>query len=57
MYVCDVNCCSCQSQILAMDSQYGSCYALGCPARQRHGEGKLSSFPRNAMRYVHKIIE
>jgi len=35
----------------------GSCYAVGCTARHREGGGKLFRFPRNAVRYVHKITE
>ena len=41
----------------AMDGNYGRCYAVGCILRHRKGRGKLFRFPRNPVRYVHKIIE
>jgi hypothetical protein len=42
---------------LVMDGRYRSCYAVGCTARHRQRTGKLFRFPRNPVRYVHKVIE
>ena len=42
---------------LVMDGRYRSCHAIGCTVQHRDGTGKLFSFPRNPVPYVHKIKE
>jgi hypothetical protein len=39
-----------------MAGQYRRCYALGCSAMYKQGEGKLLRFPQDPERYVHKLI-
>ena len=41
----------------AMDGVYRNCYAQGCTGRYKEGSGNFFNFPRNTVRYVHKIIE
>jgi hypothetical protein len=40
-----------------MEGSNKFCYAVGCTVWHRKGGGRLFRFPRNPVRYVHKIIE